>query len=150
MLNNHNNQNSYDRMFFVSLVIYIIQIHVLFAQKVSDGEKLIEEFMKELSIKQLIPDSVIVQYIVSDGTAQSIDKIHKGLDLVRTDFLINKTEKLTEFKIEELTIEMAEADTRYYSLYLENKPSLNFVVWKDKIKSMSSYTESDYYTTIFF
>ncbi|RKE52461.1 hypothetical protein [Sphingobacterium detergens] len=127
----------------------MIQIHVLFAQKVSGGEKLIEKFLKELSIKQPIPDSIIKQYIVSDGTDSSINKIQNSLVLVRTAYL-NNADKPTGFKVEELTIGTTEAGTRYYGIRLDSEHSLNFVVWKDKIKSISSYTDSSYNTTIFF
>jgi len=138
------------RVVFLTLLISMIQVHVSFAQKVSGEEKLIEKFLKELSNKRPITDSVIQQYIVNDGTKRSINKIHKGLSLVKTAYFSNKADKPTGLEIEELTIGTAEAGTHYYGIRLDNEHSLNFVVWKDKIKSISSYTESNYNTTIFF
>lgn len=150
MLNKRNNKDAIHRVVFLTLLMFMIQIHVLFAQKVSGEEMLIQKFLKELSIKQPIPDSIIKQYIVSDGTDSSINKIQNAMALINTAYLSNNADKTTGFKIEELTIGMAEAGTRYYGIRRDNKHSLNFVVWKDKIKSISSYTDSSYNTTIFF
>lgn len=138
------------RIVFLTLLIFMIPIQVLFAQKVLGGEKLIEKFLNELSVTQSIPDSFIQRYIVSDGSECSINKIKERLALVKTAFLHKNAEKSTVSKIEELSINTAEFDTRYYSIRLDNEHSLNFVVLKDKIKSISSYTASSYNTTIFF
>ena len=148
MLNN--NKSAMHRVFFLTLLITMIQVHVSFAQKNLRGEKLIERFMNELSKPRSMPDSVLQRYIISDGTEQSINNIHEGLILAKTAYLINKAEKSTGYKIEELIIGPPDADTRYYSIRHGNRQSLNFVIWKDKIKSISSYTESNYNTTIFF
>lgn len=150
MLNKRNNNEAILGAVFLTLLISIIQIHVLFAQKVSDREKVVENFLNELSNAQPLTDSVIQRYIINDGTERAINKIKEGLVVARTTFLNNQAERPTRFKIEALTIGSSEPDTSYYSVRLDNDHSLNFVVLKDKIKTILSNTQSSYNTTIFF